>query len=317
MVSSFLRVLRFPDRGVIPGVAWDGRRGNKLTKSTGCAHLRDTFVNALLESNVGVRTQVVGLAVAAVSTSTGAFGTLGSMLGSRAMGMLYKELRSFVYFYGLKWAATNLQTLWLTFCASSTVIKSAFLRFMLQRKEDGSGPKAKAKGDVDDDLKRIQWARKTLEHIAARIPQFPIEAVVPELAVVLKAWDLEKESGGEALEEWIKIDVNDESSIFSDIKRQKNGGKAASSSTANVADQPAVGDSSYRRSPAVNAAFLEQVARETFVRSGMNEEQMIAALAGMGLGERHRQAWAMEVEELDSDVEEKDDDFEVVDLGHV
>lgn len=284
-------------------------------RCTGSKRLRDTFVNALMESNVGLRTQVIGLAIAVLSSATGTFGALGSMLGTRAMGMLFKELRSFAVFYGLKWAATNLQTLWSTFCASSIVLKSGFLRYVLRRKDEGDKPS----GKVDDDTKRMRWARKTLENVAARIPQFPVEAVAPELAAVLKAWDLQKEYGetsGEAIDEWIEIDADDESSIGGNVSQQKREHKAAS--TPNVAadaDRPTFEDSSYRRPRAKNVEFLEQVARETFFKSGMSEKDIVAALARMGLGERRVEAWTMEVEELDSDAEEDDDGMEVIDLG--
>ncbi|OAG04967.1 uncharacterized protein CC84DRAFT_1177095 [Paraphaeosphaeria sporulosa] len=285
-------------------------------EATGSKRLRDTF-NALMESNVGLRTQVIGLAIATVSTSTGALGSLGSMLGARAMSLLFKELRSFATFYGLKWAATNLQTLWRMFCTSSAVVKSSFLSYVLQRKEDGSAPEGKAR--VDDDAKRMRWVRSTLEQIATRIPQFPVEAVTPKLAAVLKAWDLEKESGetsGEAIDEWIEIDADDESSIWGDVEQKKRKDKVAK--TPNTAAFASAGrlsveDFSHRRSRAENAGFLEQVAREAFVKSGMSED-ITARLAKMGFGAG--QPWSMEVEEVDSDVDEYNDGIEVVDLGH-
>ncbi|KAF2447039.1 hypothetical protein P171DRAFT_519361 [Karstenula rhodostoma CBS 690.94] len=281
-------------------------------EATGSKRLRDTFVSSLMESNVGLRAQVVGLAIAVLSSATGTFGSLGSMLGARAMSLLFKELRSFATFHGLRWAATNLQGLWLTFCASSDVLKASFLSYVLRRGDDAG--KLGAEAEADDDTKRMQWARRTLELVAARIPLFPVEAVAPELAVILKAWEMEKETNGagaEAIDEWIEIDANDESSIWSDVSHKKREDMAAS-----TADRPTLEDFGHRRSRAENAEFLEQVARETFVKSGMSEEDVVAALDKTGFGARRMEPWTMEVEELDSDLED-DDGIEVIDLGDI
>ncbi|KAL5400244.1 hypothetical protein PMIN03_012540 [Paraphaeosphaeria minitans] len=281
-----------------------------------------------MESHIGLRTQIIGLAIAAISTSTGAFASLGSLLGARAMALLFRELRSFATFHGLKWAATNLQTLWRAFCASGAVVRSSFLSYVLQQPRDDGGA---SQGRASNDARRLRWARSTLEQIATRIRRFPVEAVAPELAAVLKAWDAEQASGatsGEVLDEWVEIDAEDESSIWGDVHREEREDGAAetrSVAVAVAASAPAsasvhpssVEDSSHRHSRAENAEFLVQVARETIVKSGMSERDTTDRLAKMGFGAR--QPWSMEVEEVeevDSDVGEYDDGIEVVDLSH-
>jgi hypothetical protein len=305
---------------VLHAVGAAGIKGQALSllglvglEATGSRRLRDTFVNALVESNIGVRTQVVGLAIAVLSSVTGTFGSLGAMLGARSMSLLYKELRSFATFHGLKWAATHLQGLWLIFCASSDAVKASFLSHVLQQK--GSDKRGKV-----DDKTRLQWAINTLQQVAARIPEFPVEAVAPELAAVLKAWDQEKESARashEALDEWVDIDPNDRNS-WDNISHDNHEDMAAL--TANIAayvDRRTFEDFSHHRPSKENVDHLEQVAREVLETSGMDGEQVTDALNHMGLGSRRKAPWSMEVEELDSEVEEDDDGIEVVDLDDI
>jgi hypothetical protein len=222
-------------------------------EATGSRRLRDTSVNALMESNIGVRTQVVGLAVAVLSSATGTFGSLGSMLGARSMSLLYKELRSFATFHGLKWVATNLQGLWLMFCASSDAVKASFLSHVLQQKDVNKGGKV-------DDKTRLQWAINTLQQVAARIPELPVEAVTPELAAILKAWDQDQEPVGashEALDDWVDIDPNDRNS-WDNISYDKHEEMVAlAADFAAYTDRTTFEGFSHRRSSKEKADYLE------------------------------------------------------------
>ncbi|KAJ4356317.1 uncharacterized protein N0V89_004349 [Didymosphaeria variabile] len=296
-------------------------------EATGSQRLRDTAVEAIVESNVGIRAQIVGLAIAVLSSTTSRFGALGSMLGSRSMSLLFNELRSFAIFHGLRWAATNLQGLWLTLCASSDVVKASFLSHLLQQKD------GKKCVQVDDN-KRMQWACDTLEKVATQIPQFPVEAVAPELAAILKAWDQEKGlemASREAFDEWVEIDRND-NNLWASISYNKYENMASSTADlAEYADKPTFEDFSHhrsrlayhewttpedfshRRSQAENAQDLERVARQTFEKSGMSAERIHTALGEIGLKDR---PWRMEVEEMHSEEDDDDDDsIEVIDLG--
>ncbi|KAL1606656.1 hypothetical protein SLS60_004062 [Paraconiothyrium brasiliense] len=302
---------------------------------TGSKRLRDTALKAIVESNVGIRAQVVGLAIAVLSSTTGRFGALGSMLGARSMSLLFNELRSFATFHGLRWAATNLQGLWLTLCASSDVVKASFLSHLLPQKD--------GKNNVQvDDNKRMQWACDMLEKVATQIPQFPVEALAPELAAILKAWDQEKGvelASREDFDDWVEIDRND-NNLWASISYNKYENMASSTTDlAEYADKPTYEDFthhhsrilyadrtspdgfSHRRSRAENAQYLEQVARQTCGSSGMSEEHIHAALDKIGLEDR---PWRMEVEEIlsedeteddDQDDDKDDDSIEVIDLG--
>lgn len=289
-----------------------------LRRWVGSQKLRDIVVRTVIESNVGIRAQVVGLAIAVLFSATGVLGTLGSMLGARSMSLLFSELRSFAMFHGLKWGASNLQVLWATLCTSSDALKVAFLEHVLGKRNGKPGTKV-------DDQKRAQWARDTLEKVAARIPQLPVEAIAPELAAILKAWDQEKiaEGSHEAIDEWVEIDRNDED-LWAWISYNKH--EEMEISSANIAsyvDKPILEDFTHRPSHVEDTQYLEQVACKTFQKSVVRGQGECATLDNMAWKARPAAPWRMEVEEPDSDDEfgsvnvdgNDEDDIEVIDLG--
>lgn len=187
-----------------------------LTMCKGSGRMCDMVVKTVFESNIGIRAQVVGLAIAVLSSVTGTFGTLGSMLGTCSMHLLLKELRSFATLQGLKWAATNLQGLWLSFVSACENVKVGFLYHLI-------GHRCGSQMSKVNDEERMQWASQCMEKVAAKIPQLPVEALAPELAIVLKDWETKLQPPNtnlEALDEWIEIDTIglDSQSFFVDEK---------------------------------------------------------------------------------------------------
>ncbi|KAF1978260.1 hypothetical protein BU23DRAFT_564501 [Bimuria novae-zelandiae CBS 107.79] len=268
-----------------------GLVGLEANGSSGSSRLRDTFVSTMFESNVSPRASVVGLAIAALTSATGAFAPLGALLGARSMALLFAELRAFATFHGLKWAATNVQSLWLILLGASDAAKAAFLRYVLGHSHNG-------RQEVVEDQERVHWARNYLGKMAEIVPQIPVEAMSSELAVILKAWNRRSEVSSEPIDDWVEIGLHDKR-FWSSIVSEENKGLR------------------HCNAPSQNAKHLEQVARETFEKAGMHELDIRIALEKLGLGARPKTAWTMSVEEPDAEYgfADGDDGWEVVDLG--
>ena len=226
------------------------------------------------------------------------------------MSLLFKELRAFATFQGLRWAALNLNQLWLTYLGASGAVKAAFLSHMLEHKFGGPAREAKV-----EDGERVKWAQEYLAQLATKIPNIPVEALSPELAVCLKAWEkkLDPEQEPEALEgydEWVRIECDGmeiQGTVLFEVDENGDEVKEMESDTPNrIADagKTAPKDVSHHKTPAENVQYLEQVARQTFEKMGMDEQGTRVALKKLSWYEK------MGVEELEDD----DDGIEVLSL---
>lgn len=178
-------------------------------EALGIGRLRDTMIATMFETNIGPRAQVLGLAVAAVTSATGMFGSLGSMLGARSMGLLFGELKSFAAYMGLKWAVSNLKEMWASLVAAGVEVKVAFLRWAARHNFDGEEIKGVTK-ELKGAAKELNWVRDYLKKLAKHMPGFPVGALSPELAHMLEAWDdMKEKEAAEPLTEWTIVDVDE------------------------------------------------------------------------------------------------------------
>lgn len=174
-------------------------------EALGAGRLRDSFFGMMFERNVGPRAQVLGLAIAVVTSATGAFGNLGSMLGARSMTLLFGELRAFATFMGLKWVASNLNEMWKCLVGAGEDVKAAFVRWAARN--DLKVEEIKEAG------KELAWVRDYLGQLAKKLSSIPMGALSPELAVLVKAWQDMKVNTPEVVEpldQWAIVDMEGE-----------------------------------------------------------------------------------------------------------
>ena len=262
--------------------------------------------------NIRPLAQIIGLAISVLSTTTGTFSTLGALLGARSMTLLFNELRSFITFQGLRWAAENLQDLWEIFKCSSVAVKAAFLQYVLRNLCNVSFGKGLEMFKVEE---RVAWAKDYMNKVAQKLPLFPVEAVSPELAVMLKVWDQDTEApqvDTEPMDEWVKVECGD-GKIWSSIVYEMEDSKEYQTE-AGISGETSVVDRSHHRSPAENARSLEQVARETLAKSGMGEEEISATVASMGLDWHPDEDEEFGIEELEDEDDEDENWLGLSDL---
>lgn len=275
--------------------------------------LRSSLLTTMLEPNIRPHAQIIGLAISALSTATGTLGSLGALLGARSMSLLFNELRAFATFQGLRWAAGNLQGLWESFRGAGVAVKAAFLQYVLRNpyKWGFGNVLEKPKGE-----ERVTWAKAYLKKVARKLQLFPVEAMSPELAVMMKAWDQEKNVPSmdmDSMKEWVKIEC-EAGDIWSSIVYEAD--ESVESWTEDGAGgETNLEDRSHHRSLKENARSLEQVARETLAKSGMSEEEISATVANMGLDWNPAEDGELAMEELDhEDAGDDEDDIEISDL---